>query len=64
MNFYGLVGPRDNVYRPSVKTESLEYAREIKGDRCNFAIIKYKGYKRTAHGRTTLVIQDIEHKQK
>lgn len=64
MIFYGLVGPKDTVYRPTLKAESLDYIKEIRNDRYDFTIIKYKGYKRTAHGRTTLVIQDIEHKQK
>lgn len=59
ITFYGLVTEKENIYKPFIKTESLEAAKEIKGDKYGVAIIKYKGYKRTAYGRETLIIKEI-----
>lgn len=62
MEFYGLVATNGNLYKPFFKAESIEEAREVKGDNSDVSIIKYKGFKRNAHRRTTLVIKDVVRK--
>lgn len=63
MEFYGLVHTANgDLFKPFFKTESIEDAREVKGDNPDVAIIKYNGFKREAHRRTTLVIKDVVRK--
>jgi|LSQX01.1.fsa_nt_gb hypothetical protein len=59
IKFYGLVVGGQNPYKPFCKTESLESAKEIKGNLHNVDIIRYVGHRRKAHGRTILVIQGL-----
>lgn len=63
MEFYGLVATTNgDLYRPFFKTENIAEAKEVKGDNPDVAIIKYIGFKRNAHRRTTLVIKDVVRK--
>lgn len=59
MIFYGIVSPTGNIYKPFYKSESLEDCKEVKGTHYEHAILKYKGHRRFANGRTVLVIKEI-----